>query len=141
MKESLDWSLYCGLQSSLSLYVSRLPARADGLGLLCLLDCMTHLYQITGQAMVGVRRAESWGSFSSKALGFSVPNAALLGLQLFQFRLAAGTPTNTKRRIFVSQAPVNKSEKEHEHSNGLALSQRKKKRGENTDATIPELHS
>jgi len=70
-----------------------------------------------------------------------VPNAALLGLQLFQFRLAAGTPTNTKRRIFVSQAPVNKSEKEHEHSNGLALSQRKKKRGENTDATIPELHS
>lgn len=73
----LEFALW---SAKLSIYVARLPARAHGLGLLCLLDCMTHLYQITGQAMVGVRRAESWGSFSSKALGFSVPNAALLGL-------------------------------------------------------------
>jgi hypothetical protein len=71
---------------------------------------------------------ESWGSFISKALGFSVPNAALLGLQLFQFRL---TPPQIQKGASISgsQAPVNKSEKEHKHSNGLTFSsQRKKKR-------------
>jgi hypothetical protein len=55
-----------------------------------------------------------------------VPSAALLGLQLFHFSLA---PPQLRKgaRIFVSQAPVNKSEKEYKHSNGLALSETKMK--------------
>jgi hypothetical protein len=88
----LEFALW---SAKLSIYVARLPARAHGLGLLCLLDCMTHLHQITGQAMVGVE--ESWGSI------IQLKGARLFSAQCCSTRLVAvpvqsGTTTNTKRR-------------------------------------------